>query len=53
MTEIYDDAGLSRRDRAKLVAELMAKAGEVKAGPDRRVRALFLFGTSLLFHIQF
>ena len=39
MTEIYDDAGLSRRDRAKLVAELMAKAGEVKAGPDRRVRA--------------
>lgn len=39
MTGIYDDAGLSRRDRAKLVAELMAKAGEVKAGPNRRVRA--------------
>ena len=39
MTGIYDDAGQSRRDRAKLVAELMAKAGEVKAGPNRRVRA--------------
>ena len=29
MFEIYDDAGLSRRERAKLVAELMAKASEV------------------------
>ena len=39
MTEIYDDASLSRRERAKLVAELMAKAGEVKTETNRRSRA--------------
>ena len=39
MFEIYDDAGLSRRERAKLVAELMAKASEVTTEMNRRARA--------------
>lgn len=39
MFEIYDDAGLSRRKRAKLVAELMAKASEVTTEMNRRARA--------------
>lgn len=39
MFEIYDDAGLSRRERAKLVAELMAKASEVSTEMNRRARA--------------
>lgn len=39
MFEIYDDAGLSRRERAKLVAELMAKANEVTTEMNRRARA--------------
>ena len=39
MFEIYDDAGLSRRERAKLVAELMAKASEVTTETNRRARA--------------
>lgn len=39
MTGIYDDAGLSRRERAKLVAELMAKASEVTTEMNRRARA--------------
>lgn len=39
MFEIYDDASLSRRERAKLVAELMAKASEVTTEMNRRARA--------------
>lgn len=39
MFEIYDDAGLSRRERAKLVAELMARASEVTTEMNRRARA--------------
>ena len=39
MFEIYDDAGISRRERAKLVAELMAKASEVTTEMNRRARA--------------
>lgn len=42
MTEIYDAAVLSRRERSKLVTELIAKSGQLKTETNRRSRAMLV-----------